>query len=230
MVYKICAFQKRVKIFTVVYDRNEKKLECECCHWDHEGYPCSLATMWMSFLMAQEVPLFGDTMNEVTRWTKDLEKRCSNKMQNGITDVLHPAAKFVGDPCVAMTKGAPKLKENETRKRSCSNCFVKGHTKRHCPKLVDEGDRSHDHLPSRCTDTDEATKDPLGATRSENNGRNCTTESSTKLMGSQSNLAGTRAFSGVQFYPTLSNLFLTPQGGVANQPLCKILGINGSYM
>ncbi|XLS90644.1 hypothetical protein HN51_066652 [Arachis hypogaea] len=95
-------------------------------------------------------------MNEVTRWTKDLEKRCSIKRQNGVTDVLHPAAEFIGDPCVAKTKGAPKLKKNETRKRSsCSNCFVKGHTKRHCPKLVDEGDRSHDHLPSRCTDTDE---------------------------------------------------------------------------
>ncbi|RYQ83395.1 hypothetical protein Ahy_B10g102067 [Arachis hypogaea] len=238
-------------------DHNEKKLECECCHWDHEGYPCShmlcvlrrkdvdefpeslilkrltrdakkyidnqtvestvndaekgllmrygamsVATMWMSFLAAQKVPLFGDTMNEVTRWTKDLEKRCSIKMQNGVTDVLHPVAKFVGDPCVAKTKGAPKLKKNETRKRSCSNCL-----------LVDEGDRSHDHLPSRCTDTDEyvnhiyshsmvkcfgcvipsmyrykkyenAAKEPLGATRSENNGRNCTAESSTKLMGS----------------------------------------------
>ncbi|XP_016195886.1 protein FAR-RED ELONGATED HYPOCOTYL 3-like [Arachis ipaensis] len=281
MVYKICAFQKRVKIFTVVYDRNEKKLECECCHWDHEGYPCShmlcvlrredidelpeslilkrwtrdakkytndqtvessandaekgflmrysamlVATIWMSFLAAQEVLLFGDTMNEVTRWTKDLEKRCNIKRQNGVTNVLHPAAEFIGDPCVAKTKGAPKLKKNETRKRSCSNCFVKGHTKRHCPKLVDEGDRSHDHFPSRCTDTDETiyakiakfSKEPLGATRSENNGRNCTAESSTKLMGSQSNLAGIGAFSGVQFYPTLSNLFPTPQGGVPGQP------------
>ncbi|XP_016195881.1 uncharacterized protein LOC107636924 [Arachis ipaensis] len=274
MVYKICAFQKRVKTFTVVYDRNEKKLEFECCHWDHEGYPCShmlcvlrredvdelseslilkrwirdakkytndqtvestandaekgflmrygamlVATMWMSFLAAQEVPLFGDMMNEVTRWTKDLEKRCSIKRQNGVTDVLHPAAEFIGDPCVAKTKGAPKLKKNETRKRSsCSNCFVKGHTKRHCPKLVDEGDRSHDHLPSRCTDTDEAAKEPLGATRCENNGCNCIAESSTKLMGSQSNLAGIGAFSGVQFYPTLSNLFPTPQGGVPGQP------------
>ncbi|XP_025678275.1 protein FAR1-RELATED SEQUENCE 6-like [Arachis hypogaea] len=197
MVYKICAFQKRVKIFTVVYDRNEKKLECECCHWDHEGYPCShmlcvlrredvdelpesiilkrrtrdakkytndqtvesttndaekgflmrydamsVATMWMSFLAAQEVPLFADTMNEVTRWTKNLEKRCSIKRQNEVADVLHPAAEFVGDPCVAKTKGAPKIKKNETRKMSCSNCFVKGHTKRHCPKLADEGDRA----------------------------------------------------------------------------------------
>ncbi|XP_016195369.1 protein FAR-RED IMPAIRED RESPONSE 1-like [Arachis ipaensis] len=209
-IYTREIFKLRVKIFIVVYDRNEKKLECECCHWDHEGYPCSnmlcvlrredvdefseslilkrwtrdakkytndqtvestandaekgflmrygamsVATMWMSFLAAQEVPLFGDTMNKVTRWTKDIEKRCSIKRQNGVTDVLYPAAEFIGDPCVAKTKGAPKLKKNETRKRSCSNCFVKGHTKRHCPKLVDEGDRSHDHLPSRCTDTDE---------------------------------------------------------------------------
>ncbi|KAL4391270.1 hypothetical protein AHAS_Ahas03G0228300 [Arachis hypogaea] len=144
----------------------------------------SVATMWMSFLMAQEVPLFGDTMNEVTRWTKNLEKRCNIKRQNVVTNVLHPVAEFIGDPCVAKTKGAPKLKKNETRKRSCSNCFVKGHTKRHCPNLVDEGDQSHDHLLSRCTDTDEAAKEPLGATRNESNGCNYTAESSTKLMGS----------------------------------------------
>ncbi|KAL4288661.1 hypothetical protein AHAS_Ahas19G0308500 [Arachis hypogaea] len=275
MVYKICAFQKRVKIFIVVYDRNEKKLECECCHWDHEGYPCShmlcvlrredidelpkslilkrwtrdakkytndqivestandakksflmrygamsVATMWMSFLAAQEVSLFGDTMNEVTRWTKDLEKKCSIKKQNGITDVLHPVAEFVGDLCVAKTKGTPKLKKSETRKRSCSNCLMKGHTKRHCPKLVDEGDRSHDHVPFRCTNTDEVAKETSGATRSDNNGRNCTADSSTKLMGSQSNLveAGIGTFSGVQFYPTPSNLFQIPQGVVVGQP------------
>ncbi|RYR03287.1 hypothetical protein Ahy_B06g082152 [Arachis hypogaea] len=111
------------------------------------------------------------------------------------------------------TKGAPKLKKSETRKRSCSNCFVKGHTKRHCPKLVDEGDRSYDHVPFR-------SKETLGATRSENNGRNCTAESSTKLMDSQSNMgeAVIGSLSRVQFYPTLTNLFPTPQGTVAAQP------------
>ncbi|XLU19561.1 hypothetical protein S245_055627, partial [Arachis hypogaea] len=65
-----------------------------------------------------------------------------------------------------------------------------------------------------------AAKETLGATRSENNGRNCTAESSTKLMDSQSNMgeAVIGSLSRVQFYPTLTNLFPTPQGTVAAQP------------
>nr|XP_025661373.1 protein FAR-RED IMPAIRED RESPONSE 1-like [Arachis hypogaea] len=66
----------------------------------------------------------------------------------------------------------------------------------------------------------QAAKETLGATRSENNGRNCTAESSTKLMDSQSNMgeAVIGSLSRVQFYPTLTNLFPTPQGTVAAQP------------
>ncbi|XP_072075648.1 uncharacterized protein [Arachis hypogaea] len=94
-----------------------------------------------------------------------------------------------------------------TEKYQCSGC-------KQCGIVIAEDIINHTFS------TFEAAKETLGATRSENNGRNCTAESSTKLMDSQSNMgeAVIGSLSRVQFYPTLTNLFPTPQGTVAAQP------------
>ncbi|RYR37876.1 hypothetical protein Ahy_A09g042789 [Arachis hypogaea] len=183
MIYKVYHHENRDRLYTVMYDRNDKNIECECKRWNSEGIPCrhmfcvmkreackeipeklilkrwtkrakhfsnetnvrqseiekergflmrfaalSVATTWMSFIGAQELPLFHHTMKEVCRLTREIETKTSKKQRTEEA----PTQSIIGDPSVVKTKGAPKLKKDEKGRRKCKNCGKEGHTKRTC--------------------------------------------------------------------------------------------------
>ncbi|XP_057739991.1 protein FAR1-RELATED SEQUENCE 4-like [Arachis stenosperma] len=40
MIYKVYHNENRDRLYTVMYDRNDKNIECECKRWNSEGIPC----------------------------------------------------------------------------------------------------------------------------------------------------------------------------------------------
>ncbi|RYQ84442.1 hypothetical protein Ahy_B10g103777 [Arachis hypogaea] len=169
IIYKVYHHENRDRLYTVMFDCNDKNIECECKRWNTEGISCrhmfyvmkreackeipeklilkrwnkrakhfsneinirqtlSVATTWMSFIGAQELPLFHQTMKEVCRLIREIETKTSKKQHTEEA----PTQSIIGDLSVVKTKGAPKLKKDEKGRRKCKNCGKEGHTKRTC--------------------------------------------------------------------------------------------------
>ncbi|XP_072059595.1 protein FAR1-RELATED SEQUENCE 5-like isoform X2 [Arachis hypogaea] len=96
----------------------------------------SVASSRMIYLGGRKLSHFRYTMNEICRVTNDLEAK--------LEQTISPEkGKKVGDPSVAKSKGAPKVRKDENKRRQCSNCNQTGHTKRKCIERTAEKDVQH---------------------------------------------------------------------------------------
>ncbi|XP_020978189.1 protein FAR1-RELATED SEQUENCE 9-like [Arachis ipaensis] len=96
----------------------------------------SVGSSRMIYLGGRKLSHFRYTMNEICRVTKDLEAK--------LEQTISPEkGKKVGDPSVAKSKGAPKVRKDENKRRQCSNCNQTGHTKRKYIETTAEKDVQH---------------------------------------------------------------------------------------
>ncbi|XP_057761701.1 uncharacterized protein LOC130981945 [Arachis stenosperma] len=96
----------------------------------------SVASSCMVHLKGRKLSHFRYTMNEICRVTKDLEAK--------LEQTISPEkGKKVGDPTIAKSKGALKVRKDENKRRQCSNCDQTGHTKRKCIDRTVEKDVQH---------------------------------------------------------------------------------------
>ncbi|XLQ99786.1 hypothetical protein S83_065985 [Arachis hypogaea] len=86
------------------------------------------ASQWMLFVGSRKSSLFIKAMNGIRAICEDLKANCkdfgSAKKQ---TNVSH-----INDPIVVKTKGAPRVKRQNGKKRRCGKCRKFGHNKRQC--------------------------------------------------------------------------------------------------
>ncbi|RYR19573.1 hypothetical protein Ahy_B03g064395 [Arachis hypogaea] len=67
------------RVLKVLYDSNDRKIECECKMWDSDGIPCSHIFCVMKYEGMEEIP----EKLVLRRWCKIVKDCTTLKMGNG---------------------------------------------------------------------------------------------------------------------------------------------------
>ncbi|KAL4338325.1 hypothetical protein AHAS_Ahas12G0198900 [Arachis hypogaea] len=146
------------RIHKVLFDPDDKKIQCNCSMWNSEGIPCSHIFCVMKY---EDLEQISDSLI-MRRWCKDAKDSrwmpltTRPRHEGRMLRVYERADGQPGmsvwcvmkDPVVARTKGAPKrAKEFDQssqpdvrgKRRCCTKCGISGHTKRTCSRNYARG-------------------------------------------------------------------------------------------
>ncbi|RYR24839.1 hypothetical protein Ahy_B02g058386 [Arachis hypogaea] len=85
------------------------------------------AAQWMLYVGARSPSSFTQALNGLHTLCQELDRGPENVRQKKALNTVD-----LHDPVVAKTKGAPRVRRQDRRKRRCTRCRKTGHTKRHC--------------------------------------------------------------------------------------------------